>query len=122
VLYLLIGVPVALALFVLLARYRDRVPDVPKVLEQPPEDDPVQGSLLWSAWQGHLSPQNAYRAQVLKLASLGAIEMKADGRVTDPKDLTLVRKVDAMDRRRRSTRTSCGCCSVAATTWSTRSP
>ena len=97
VLYLLIGVPVALALLVLLARYRDRVPDVPKVLEQPPEDDPVQGSLLWSAWQGHLSPQNAYRAQVLKLASLGAIEMKADGRVTDPKDLTLVRKVDAMD-------------------------
>ena len=74
VLYLLIGVPVALALLVLLARYRDRVPGVPKVLEQPPEDDPVQGSLLWSAWQGHLSPQNAYRAQVLKLASLGAIE------------------------------------------------
>jgi uncharacterized membrane protein YgcG len=97
VLYLLIGVPVALALLVLLAGYRDRVPDVPKVLEQPPEDDPVQGSLLWSAWQGHLSPQNAYRAQVLKLAGLGAIEMKADGRVTDPKDLTLVRKVDAMD-------------------------
>ena len=97
VLYLLIGVPVALALLVLLARYRDRVPDVPKILEQPPEDDPVQGSVLWSAWQGHLSPQNAYRAQVLKLARLGAVEMKADGRVSDPKDLTLVRKMDAMD-------------------------
>ena len=97
VLYLLIGVPVALALLVLLARYRDRVPGVPKILEQPPEEDPVQGSVLWSAWQGHLSPQNAYRAQVLKLARLGAIEMKADGRVTDPKDLTLVRKMDAMD-------------------------
>jgi uncharacterized membrane protein len=97
VLYLLVGVPVALALLVLLARYRDRVPDAPKVLEQPPEDDPVQSSVLWSAWQGHLSPQNAYRAQVLKLARLGAVELKADGRVTDPKDLTLVRKVDAMD-------------------------
>lgn len=80
-----------------LARYRDRVPEVPKILEQPPEDDPVQASVLWSAWQGHLSPQNAYRAQVLKLARLGALEMKADGRVTDPKDLTLVRKLDALD-------------------------
>ena len=97
VLYLLIGVPVALALLVLLARYRDRVPGVPKILEQPPEEDPVQGSVLWSAWAGHLSPQNAYRAQLLKLARLGAIEMKADGLVTDPKDLTLVRKMDAMD-------------------------
>jgi hypothetical protein len=97
VFYLLIGVPVGLALLVLLARYRDRVPGVPKILEQPPEEDPVQGSVLWSAWQGHLSPQNAYRAQMLKLARLGAIEMRADGRVTDPKDLTLVRKMDAMD-------------------------
>jgi uncharacterized membrane protein len=97
VLYLLIGVPVALALLVLLARYRDRVPGVPKILEQPPEEDPVQGSVLWSAWAGHLSPQNAYRAQLLKLARLGAIEMKADGRVSDPKDLTLIRKMDATD-------------------------
>jgi uncharacterized membrane protein len=97
VLYLLIGVPVALALLVLLARYRDRVPGVPKILEQPPEEDPVQGSVLWSAWAGHLSPQNAYRAQLLKLARLGAIEMKADGRVSDPKDLTLVRTMDATD-------------------------
>ncbi|HET8527034.1 MAG TPA: DUF2207 domain-containing protein [Actinomycetota bacterium] len=97
VLNLLIGVPVALALLVLLARYRDRVPGVPRLLEQPPEDDPVQGALLWSAWQGHLSPYNAYRAQILKLVRLGAVEMRADGRVTDPKDLTLVRKLDAMD-------------------------
>ena len=97
VLYLLIGVPVALALLVLLARYRDRVPGVPKLLEQPPEDDPVEGAVLWSAWQGHLSPQSAYRAQVLKLVRLGAVEMKADGQVTDPKELTLVRKLDALD-------------------------
>jgi uncharacterized membrane protein len=97
VLYLLLGVPVALALLVLLSRYRDRVPGVPNILEQPPEEDPVQGSVLWSAWAGHLSPQNAYRAQLLRLARLGAIELKADGLVTDPKDLTLVRKMDAMD-------------------------
>jgi predicted membrane protein DUF2207 len=97
VLYLLIGVPVALALLVLLARYRDRVPGVPKLLEQPPEDDPVQGAVLWSVWQGHLSPYNAYRAQILKLVRLGAVKMRADGRVTDPEDLTLVRKLDALD-------------------------
>src|SRR5262245_39535939 len=97
VISLLIGAPAALALLVLLARYRDRVPDVPKLLEQPPEDDPVQGAVLWSAWQGHLSPYNAYRSQILKLVRLGAVEMKGDGQVTDPRDLTLVRKVDALD-------------------------
>jgi uncharacterized membrane protein YgcG len=97
VLYLLIGVPVALTLLVLLARYRDRVPGVPRLLEEPPEDDPVQGAVLWSAWQGHLSPHNAYRAQILKLVRLGAVEMKADGQVTEPKDLTLVRRLHALD-------------------------
>ncbi|MCI0632804.1 MAG: DUF2207 domain-containing protein [Actinobacteria bacterium] len=97
VLYMLVGVPVALALLVAIARYRDRVPEVPKILEQPPEDDPVEAAVLWSAWQGALSPQNAYRAQVLRLARLGAIEMRADGRVTDPKDLTLVRRMDATE-------------------------
>ena len=96
VLYLLVGVPVAMVLLIALARWRDRVPGVPEVLEQPPEPDPVQGALLWSAWQGHLSARNAYRAQLLHLADLGAIELRAEGRVTDPKDLTVVRKLDAL--------------------------
>jgi hypothetical protein len=95
--YLLVGVPVACALFVLLARLRDRVPDVPSILEQPPEDDPVAGALLWSAWRGRMSPRNAYRAQVLRLARLGAIELRAEGMVTDPKDLTIVKRRDALD-------------------------
>jgi hypothetical protein len=97
VVVLLLGVPVACALFVLVARLRDRVPDVPELLEQPPEDDAVAGALLWSAWRGHLSPQNAYRAQVLRLARLGALELRAEGRVTDPKDLTIVRTAEALD-------------------------
>jgi uncharacterized membrane protein YgcG len=97
VVYLLVGVPVACALFVLLARLRDRVPDVPDLLEQPPEDDAVAAALLWSAWRGHLAPQNAYRAQILRLARLEAIELRAEGRVTDPKDLTIVRTADALD-------------------------
>ena len=63
------------------ARRYPCVPGVPKLLEEPPEEDPVQAAVLWSAWEGHLSPQNAYRAQVLQLARLGAIELlQADGR------------------------------------------
>jgi uncharacterized membrane protein len=97
VIYLLVGVPVAMVLLIWVARWRDQVPEVPDLIEQPPEPDPVQGALLWSAWQGHLSPQNAYRAQLLHLADIGAIELRAAGRVTDPKDLTIVRKVEATD-------------------------
>jgi uncharacterized membrane protein len=92
-----VGVPAAIALLVAIARLRDRVPGVPELLEEPPEPDPVQGALLWSAWQGHLSPKNAYRAQLLHLADLGAIELRAEGRVTDPRDLTIVRRMDATD-------------------------
>jgi uncharacterized membrane protein YgcG len=94
---LLIGVPVALAALVAVARVRDRVPRVPPILEQPPGDDPVGAALLWSAWRGFLSPQNAYRAQLLRLARLGAIELRAEGRVSDPKELTIVRRMDALD-------------------------
>ena len=97
VLILLVATPLAMALFVGLAKLRDRVFDVPGLLEQPPEDDAVQGALLWSAWRGHLSPQNAYRAQLLRLARLGAIELRSEGLVTDPKDLTIVRRKDALE-------------------------
>jgi uncharacterized membrane protein len=80
-----------------MARLRDRVRDVPAMLEQPPDDDSVGAALLWSAWRGHLSPRNAYRAQILRLARLGAIELRAEGLVTDPKDLTIARRMDALD-------------------------
>jgi uncharacterized membrane protein len=73
------------------------VPGVARTIEQPPDDDAVAGALLWSAWKGSLQPQNAYRAQLLRLARLGAVEMRAEGLVTAPTDITLVRKVDAMD-------------------------
>jgi uncharacterized membrane protein YgcG len=97
VLILLVAIPAVCALFALMARLRDRVDGVPAILEQPPEDDSVICALLWSAWRGHLAPQNAYRAQLLRLARLGAIELRAEGRVTDPKDLTIVRRMDALD-------------------------
>ena len=94
---LMIGVVLVMPLLTLLAAVRDRIPEVPKYLEQPPEDDSVQGALLWSAWRGHLNPQNAYRAQVLRLVRLGAIQMQAEGTVSDPKDLTIVKVMDALD-------------------------
>jgi uncharacterized membrane protein YgcG len=97
VLALLLGVPLVLALFVVLAYQRDRIAEVPKLLEQPPEDDAVQAALLVSAWRGHLSPQSAYRTEVLRLARTGAIEIRSEGLVTAPKDLTLVKKKDALD-------------------------
>jgi uncharacterized membrane protein YgcG len=97
VLILLVAVPLALALLVWIAKLRDRVADVPDLLEQPPEDDSVAAALLWSAWRGHVSSQNAYRAQIMRLARLGAIEIQAEGLVTDPKDLTLVRKMEALE-------------------------
>lgn len=94
---LLLALPIATAALVLLAKARDRVPEVPRLLEQPPEEDAVQGALLWSAWRGNLSPRNAYRAQILRLVGLGAIEMRAEGTVTDPRDLTLRKRMDALD-------------------------
>jgi uncharacterized membrane protein len=97
VLILLIVVVVAMPLLVLLAAFRDRIQEVPRYLEQPPEDDSVGAAVVWSVWRGHLSPKNAYRAQILRLVRLGAIELKAEGRVTDPKDLTLVKEMDALD-------------------------
>lgn len=94
---LLLAMPILMVLLVLLAKARDRIPDVPRLIEQPPETDAVQAALLWSAWRGSLSPRNAYRAQILRLVRLGAIEMRAEGMVTDPKDLTLHKRMDALD-------------------------
>jgi hypothetical protein len=84
---LFVLIPALLALAVLLARLRDRVPEVPRTLQEPPEDDPVDAALLWTAWRGSLSPIAAYRTQLLHLAQIGAVTIEAVGPVTDPEDL-----------------------------------
>jgi uncharacterized membrane protein YgcG len=97
---LLVAVPLFMALMVLVAFRRDRVPGVPRHLQEPPEDiHPVDLAMLWSAYRGRLAPQNAYRAQLLHLARTGAIEVTAVGRVSDPEDfqLRLLRKPDGID-------------------------
>jgi uncharacterized membrane protein len=72
---------------VVVSRIRDRVPGVPDLLQDPPEElHPVDLAQLWGAARGRLSMQNEYRAQMLHLARIGAIELQAVGRVTDPED------------------------------------
>ena len=97
---LLVGVPLFAAAMVVLARRRDRVPGVPRHLQEPPEDiHPVDLAMLWSAAEGHLQPKNAYRAQMLHLARTGAIDVQAVGPVTDPEDfqLRLRKRPDGVD-------------------------
>jgi uncharacterized membrane protein len=97
---LLFLVPLFCAAMVLVARRRDLVPDVPRYLQEPPEDiHPVDLAMLWSASRSSLEPKNAYRAQLLHLARTGVIEVQAVGRVTDPEDfqLRLLRRADGID-------------------------
>ena len=87
---------------VVTSRRRDRVPGVPEMLQEPPErTHPVHVAQLWGAANGRLSTQNEYRAQMLHLAQIGAIEMQPIGRVSDPEDFIVklkeVRDEDKLD-------------------------
>jgi uncharacterized membrane protein YgcG len=97
---LLVAVPLFCLAMVLLARRRDRVAGVPRVLQEPPEDlHPVDLAMLWSAYRGHLEPKNAYRAQMLHLARTRVIDVHAVGTVSDPEDfqITLRHRPDGID-------------------------
>jgi len=83
-----LGIPLFLGLMVGISKLRDRVPGVPRTLQEPPEDiHPVELAHLWDAARGRYLPRNAYRTQLLHLAWIGAIELKAVGRVTDPEEV-----------------------------------
>ena len=82
--------PAFLITMLILARRRDRVPDVPRHLEEPPEDiHPVELAVLWSTSRGSLNPKTAYRAQLLHLVQQGTIEVTPVGLVSDPDDFQL---------------------------------
>jgi uncharacterized membrane protein len=87
---------------IVLAFRRDRVPDVPKLLQEPPENaHPAELALLWSAYRGTFAPKDAYRAQLLSLAQKGVIGVVAEGQVSNPKDLQirlLKEPTDRLDR------------------------
>jgi len=89
-LWLAATVPIAFAAILVAAALRDRVPDVPRELEEPPEDiHPVDLAFLWSAYRKHLSPRTAYRAGLLHLAATGAVEVTPIGSVSEPQDFVL---------------------------------
>ncbi|HYU58434.1 MAG TPA: DUF2207 domain-containing protein, partial [Actinomycetota bacterium] len=82
--------PLLLALLVLVARWRDRVPGVPKTLPDPPEEiHPVDLAVLWEGYERGSRLDDAYRAQLLSLAQKGTIEVVAEGRVSDADDLSI---------------------------------
>jgi uncharacterized membrane protein YgcG len=83
-----VALPVLFALLLLIARLRDRVPGVPRIIPDPPEDiEPMHLVQLWGAYRGAVDARDAYRTQLLQLATSGAMEMVADGRVSDPTDI-----------------------------------
>ena len=85
-----IGALLAGAGLVLLARRRDRVPGLPEVVREPPEAiHPVSLAIRWHAYRRVPGTKQAYRAQLLHLASQGIVELRATGSVSDPDDLTI---------------------------------
>jgi uncharacterized membrane protein len=92
-------IPLLMAALVVIAYRRDRVPDVPRHLQEPPEGlHPVELAYLWSAYRGRLSPKTAYRTQLLHLVRLRAIELSAVGLVTQPEDIRI--RLRKMPQRR----------------------
>lgn len=94
--------PLLMVGMVLVARRRDRLPEVPPLLEEPPSDEhPVKVALLWSASRKRIDTEAAYRAQFMHLVHTGVIELRAVGRVSDPEEIRVRqrRETDApMDR------------------------
>jgi uncharacterized membrane protein YgcG len=87
--WVVVGVlPVLFLALVVIARLRDRIPGIPRVLTEAPEDIHAMDLVrLWGAYRGAIDTQDAYRTQLLHLAKIGAIEMRADGRVSEPDDI-----------------------------------
>ncbi|MGH2724329.1 MAG: DUF2207 family protein [Actinomycetota bacterium] len=87
---LLIGLPLLLAVLVLVSGLRERVPGVPRLLREPPEEiHPVRLAHLWAVYRGKTSQRTAYRTQLLHLAQQRVIEVQPVGSVTDPDDFTI---------------------------------
>ena len=87
------GVVLLFVALVVISRLRDRVPSVPRVLQEPPERiHPVDLAQMWGAANGKHAAREVYRAQMLHLASIGAIELQPIGTVTDPEDFRVSRR------------------------------
>lgn len=83
--------PVVALVLVVISGLRDRVRGIPRTLSEPPEPLAVEAAFLFAQLTG-ASPANAYRAQLLRLVRIGAVELRTEGMVTDPKDITFVKR------------------------------
>jgi hypothetical protein len=87
---LAVALPFVFGLVWLTARLRDRIPGVPRVIdERPGRIHPVDLAMLWSAYRHHLSPRTAYRTEILHLARTGAVTIIPVGPVSEPEDFEL---------------------------------
>lgn len=83
--------PFILIAAVALSRFRDRVPGIPRDLAEPPEADALEASFVWRKFAGSGTSSDSYRVQLLRLVRIGAVQLRTEGLVTDPKDITLVK-------------------------------
>jgi uncharacterized membrane protein YgcG len=85
-----VGYPVALLALLGIGVLRERVPGVPRHLQEPPEDlHPVDLAVLWGSYRHTPTTRNAYRAQLLSLARQRVIDLTPVGSPTAPSDLTV---------------------------------
>jgi uncharacterized membrane protein YgcG len=87
----MIGLVWLLVVLVFVARLRDYIAGVPKILQEPPEPDlhPAVLAFQWAWLNRKGGTGNAFRAQLLKLARDRAIDVSPIGTVSEAKDYQL---------------------------------
>ena len=88
----LAGIPVLGLITVVAYRRKERIPGVPKVLSEPPEEAlrPAILAMEYSVWRRRLDTANAFRAQLLSLAKERSIEIRPLGTVSESTDFELI--------------------------------
>jgi hypothetical protein len=77
---------------VVVARLRERAPGVPRTLSEPPEPKirPPRLALEWSGYRRKPDTQNAFRSQILHLASERVIDIRPLGTVSEAMNYELI--------------------------------
>jgi len=99
-----IGLLVMAIVLVLLGRRRDRIRGAPRTLTEPPEPSlhPAKLAMRWAFARRQTGLGNAFRAELLTLAAIQAVDVRPVGTVTQAKDFTLTLKqvpTDALDEK-----------------------
>jgi uncharacterized membrane protein YgcG len=99
-----IGLLVMAIGLVLLGRRRDRIPGAPRTLTEPPEPSlhPAKLAMRWAFARRRSGLGDAFRAELLTLAAMQAVDVRPVGTVTQAKDFTLTLKqvpTEALDEK-----------------------